>query len=145
MVDPLSTIASVTAVLTFSIQSCRYIGQFISQVHDAPNEVRKYQLCLQALTATFCELLKICDMKDFVSGIELPCEFSSRLSTCNKDITDMSTRIRRITGGLDGGKMAKAWSRVKYTIFDEQRLESFFERIQIYQATFTLDLIAFIA
>lgn len=143
MADPLSIIASVTAVLTFSIQACRYIGEFVSQVHGAPTEIRQYQLCLQALTATFYELLKLCNVNNLANDLKLPPEFNSRLISCKDDIEGMRMRIDRIAGSLDNGKVVKTWARMKFALFNDRQLEKFFGRVQIYQATFTLDLIAF--
>ena len=134
-------VANITAVLTVSIQSCRYIDNFFSQVSEAPVEVQQYQVCLRALSATFCELRSICDGPDATIDSIFPSDFDERLLVCKRYLAETTIFVDRLQNGMERGKLIKSWSRAKYALFVSKRLKRSSNRLQTYQTTFTLDLI----
>jgi hypothetical protein len=141
MAEPLSLAVNIASALAFSIQSCRYLGNFFAQISGAPTEVERHQLCFQALTATFSELRSICSDRVTANESEFPPDFRSRLEACNKDLQDMQLFVHSINNKLEGSKLIRNWARVKYAMVADQRLKKFSSRLVMYQATFTLDLI----
>ena len=140
MADPLSITASVASVLTISIQTCRFLGTFFSQISEAPADAEQYQLFFRALIAAFCELQIICNDKTNTGGTLFPPDFKDRLESCKEDLEEMQTFVEGINYEMKGKKLKKTWTRISYVLFADERLKKFRIRLQIYQATFMLDL-----
>ncbi|USP79462.1 hypothetical protein yc1106_06736 [Curvularia clavata] len=142
MADPLSIAASIASLLTLGIQSCRFLSNFFSKISDAPVEARLYQLCFQAMDATFCELQAICESWPATGEVTFPMGFEDRLTSCMKDLQSVDAFIRKAQPDIYTTTMKRAWAKVKYAMFADDRLGKFSVRLQQYQASFTLDLIA---
>jgi hypothetical protein len=141
MADPLSIAASIASLLTISIQSCRYISNFFTQVSSAPAEVSFYRLCFQALHATFSELQIIFTDCSLVGVVLFPPGFDHRLESCKKDLEAVQAIINDMEQKMKGTRMRRTWASINNTLFTHERLEKFSNRLQQYQALFTLDLI----
>ena len=140
MADPISITASVASILTISIQTCRYLGASFSQISEAPKEAEQYQLFFRALIAAFCELRKICGDSAAPGVCPFPPDFKDRLESCKEDLEEMQAFVDGIDKNMKGKKMKKTWTRISYVLFADERLKKFMNRLQMYQATFMLDL-----
>lgn len=141
MADPLSSAASLIAVLGFSLQSCKYLVGFFQGIAGAPTHVRHNVLWLQALHSTLSELHGLSkDIHFHCAHIELPSGFNARIEECKTDLLETESRIRRVSQNLQGTRMLQTWTRVKYSFAADQWLANFFRRLQTYHTVFTLDL-----
>jgi hypothetical protein len=142
MADPLSIAASIASLLTLGIQSCRCLDKFFSKISDAPVEVKLYQLCFQAMDATFCELQTICGSWPTTGEVTFPIGFAKRLTSCTEDLQSVDAFIRRVELDMGTTRVKRTCAKVKYAMFADDRLGKLSVRLQQYQASFTLDLIA---
>jgi len=142
MADPLSCVANITAILGFTTHSCHYLFEFFTKIVDAPTEIRHHILWLRALQSTFSELqVLVGDGRLRNIFMHLPPGFDSRLRGACSDLQEVEQRVRRIAGRLKKGGMIQTWARFKYAFSGDQWLKKFLERLQTYQAIFTLDLL----
>lgn len=142
MADPLSTAASVTALLTFSIHSCRYLHNFFSDISDAPAEVKHYLLSLEALAATFSELRNISNDTITCTDSVFTDDFRRRLKLCKMELGEMQALLRGMGSKMQGKMLVRSWGRVKFALSDKELLKEFWSRLSMQQSVFTLDLIA---
>ena len=52
----------------------------------------------------------------------------------------MQALVDSIDKRMKGKKLKKSWARISYVLFADERLKKFMNRLQMYQATFMLDL-----
>lgn len=141
MPDPLSITASVIAILTFAIQSCRYLSDCLSQVSHAPVEVKNHQVFLQDLAVTLIELRSICNDITVIGKIQVSINFENRLLSCRDDLQEMRLFVQSTRQRMEGGKLLKNWSRVKYALFSEPRFKRFAKRLQQHRIALSTDML----
>lgn len=142
MPDPFSCAANAVALLGVAAHSCQCLFNVITKIADAPADIQQHLVWLQALRSTFSELQKLAGdarLRDIF--LDLPEGFNSRLQEALADLQRVERRVRQIADRLKKRGMVHAWARVKFAFSGDQWIKKFFERLQTYQATFTLDLL----
>lgn len=72
--------------------------------------------------------------------VELPATSDDCLNECAADLRAMALRVDRVRYKLERSRFRRTWTQIRYTLFEEQGLKDFFERVHMYQTTFSLDL-----
>ena len=141
MADPFSCAANVVAILGVGARSCQFLFDLINKFADAPEHVQQRIVWLRALHSTFCELQNLAGEALLRDDLwSLPDGFPSRLQDAVTDLRCIERRLSRVEERLKKRGIAHAWARAKFAFDGDRWLKAFFERLQMYQATFTLDL-----
>ena len=141
MADPFSAAANVITILGVAARSCHYLFELITKVADAPDDVQQTLEWLHALHSTFCELEKLASDAVFRDVfLDVPQGFTSRLQRSVADLAGMERRLHKVVDKLKKRGLVHAWARTKFALDGDRWMKKFYERLQMYQATFTLDL-----
>lgn len=141
MADPISIAASLISILTLAGGTCRQLSEYFTRIARVPATVRHCSLWLTTLASTFDKLKTLgSEIRLYHQSIELPEGFNGRLRECTVDLQAIERRVGRVRQNLGKNRVLCTWTRVKYTILDERCLQEFFQRLQMYQSTFSLDL-----
>jgi hypothetical protein len=141
MADPFSAAANVITVLGVAARSCQYLLELCTKFADAPDDVQQTLVWLHALHSTFCALEKLAGdavLRDVF--LDVSDGFASRLQYSVADLAAMERRLRKVADKLKKRGLMHAWARTKFAFDGDRWMKKFYERLQMYQATFTLDL-----
>lgn len=139
MADPLSVSVSVLTLVGIAGESCQHLFNFLRTVSEAPKEVQRQIATLQALASTLRNIESL--GKDDCAGVGFTSEFRVRIDECMVDLHAIESRIRKVNDQMEGGKTRRTWARLKWSLTADLWLNKFFARVQIYQASFALDLL----
>ena len=122
--DGISAVASVTALITFALQSSTFIYQFLHTVRDGPKRVvdlaRRVDGLHQSLRqiAGLIQLAESSDEDDSHNG-RCPSEYlRSALFLCADDLQGIQTKISNLKVCKDN-KVRKVWSAIKHVLGSE--------------------------
>lgn len=144
MADPVSIAASCITVLSTAIWACRQLSKCIDRIAKVPRTVQHCSLLLKSLASTFDQLRSLGrEVHLHSQPIELPEKFDDRLNECVTDLQMIEKRMSQVRQSLERNRLRRTWTQMKFNVFDEPHLKEFFERLQLYQSAFSLDLITF--
>lgn len=142
MGDPLSIAASLIAVLGLAGGVCRQLSDYFNRIAKVPTTVQHCSAWLATLASTFDKIQLLgSEIHLLNQPIQLPEGFHHRLNECTADLQAIERRVDRIRKNLGRNRALRTWARVKYTMLDEQCLQEFFQRLQMYQSMFSLDFV----
>lgn len=147
MADPLSTTASVVAVVGFAAESSKTIFKVFRGFTSMPANVQESMQSLKSLQITMTNLqqsgLKLDPNHKFSS------HFCSRLNECLKDLNAFKIKIAKIEAQFGSkrtrkhnleGKVRRSCERIRWMLKDEQEIVKFFDKVKIYYIEFSLEL-----
>lgn len=141
MADPISIAASLIAIVTLAGSACRHISDGLVRIAKVSVTVQHSSLRLQVLASTFDQLQSLgTEIHLHNQPVKLPATFNDRLKECAADLQAMTLRVDRVRHKLESNRFLRAWTQMRYTLFEEQCLKNFFERVHMYQTTFSMDL-----
>lgn len=136
MPDPLSTTASVFAVIGFAAGLSGVLYRFVSSIRDAPKEISHLTAELEALSGTFASIEAI--SRDLPSRNALSVEFLGRLRSCMAEFEDLERSVRKLERYL---KQNPVMAKVRWP-YGEPSAVQFSRRLRSYHVTFSLALTA---
>lgn len=136
--DPLSSTASTIAIIGFAGRTCQYLYEFLNTVSHAPKEIQQHASMLKALSSTLAAIENL--SQHLPADVALSSEFCVQLSECMTDFRVAEDKMKKLNERLDKGHMRRTWARVRWFTSD-QYLRSFFARMQVYHANFSLYLL----
>ncbi len=148
MAEPLSTTASVIAVVGFAAQTSQIMFKFFHGVASMPAKVHESLLALKSLHVTMTHLQQCGTKLD--PKYKFPTHFCHRLSECLNDLKTFEAKIGKIDAnfGKKGsrkrdwdGKTRRSWERVRWLLVGEQETGKFLENVKVYQNGFFLELL----
>jgi hypothetical protein len=138
MAEALSVTANIFAVVSFAGESSKFLFEFFRAASGAPEEIQHQILTLRTLCSIFASIHAL--------GSLLPREhawtndFQDRLTACTADLHNVESKLKKLHGRLEKGGLWKTWAKIKWTA-DDYYWQRFFARVQMYHATFSLDLL----
>ena len=142
MADPISIAASLITVLTLAGCTCRQLSAYFTRIAKVPTTVQRCSLWLMSLASTFDKLKSLgSEIHLYHYLIQLPEGFNDRLRECTVDLQAIERRVGQVRQNLGRNCVLRTWARIKYTALDEQCLQEFLQRLQMYQSAFSLDFI----
>lgn len=148
MAEPLSTTASIMAVVGFAAESSKIMFKFFHGVNSMPANVHESLLALKSLHVTMTNLQQSGTKLD--PKYKFPTHFCHRLSECLHDLKAFEAKIGKIDAkfGKKGtrkcdwdGKTRRSWERVRWLLVGEQETGKFLEKVKAYQNEFFLELL----
>jgi len=134
--DPLSSAASVIAVIQLTGSLVKLCGGYIQEVKDARDEISTLQQAIAGLQGTLQDLDKFLQSND---GKALPT--SSRLAS---NITDCLSDLRALEARLDPGKgktlMRKVGLRALKWPLKRKEVDGVVRNLERYKSSFLLSL-----
>ncbi len=138
--DPFSTVAGVLALLDAVCKSSKFIHVFFRGIVDGPSIVHGHCVLLEVLQNKFLQLQEICALAEPQDNHVL--RLSTNLSLCLKDLNIAESRIATVNCNMKSGKSRRTRAIVRWAVFKgDPWVDRFFDRVKIWQSTFTCDLI----
>lgn len=139
MCDPLSATASVITVAGVAAQTCEYLYKTVRCLSDAPKEVRRHVVALQALQSTLTGIAAL--EKDIPNPGIFTEEFKIRLRECISDLQAMEQHAKPFQQQFDEGTARRTWAKVRWSSVDHKyRLKKYLARIESHYAILSLGL-----
>lgn len=148
MADPFSTVASIITVAGLAVTSTKALVGLCRDMSSIPLEVNQALQALRSLHATLTDLQQA-TTKPSSNYIFSPL-FCTRIHDCQTDLAKFETKLSRISSIFDEKcksarslkRMAKTtWEKAKWVGKVEQETAKFLDRIRLYQAEFSLELV----
>jgi hypothetical protein len=137
MTDILSTTANVLATIGFSAGFCNILYKLVLSIGNAPQEIHKLALELEALSTAFAGIEVI--SRDLPSHNALSGEFIGQLRSCMADLGDLERSVRRLEKSLNQDTVKKSLARVQWQYQGPFAIQ-FARRVQLYHITLSLAL-----
>ena len=148
MVEPLSTTASVLAVVGFAAEYSKTVFNFFRGIASTTANVHESFLALKSLHITMTNLQQTGTKLD--PKYKFPTHFCHRLSECLNDLKKFEIKISKIDAKFAkkksckrdwDGKARRSWERVRWLLIGEQETGRFLEKVKSYQNEFFLELL----
>lgn len=151
MAEPLSTTASVMAVIGFAAESSKLMFRSFHGAASMPARVHEFSVALKALNVTLTNLRQTGTKLD--PKYSFPAHFCSRLNECLDDLRSFEAKLKKIDV-IFGKKNQKkyAWDgkprrmreRIRWQLLGEQEMGRFWEKMKLYQSEFSLELLCLV-
>ena len=148
MAEPLSSTASVIAVVACATESTKFLFKFFRDISRVPENVRQLHRALESLHITLSALQDAIISSD--SDLQFSPHLRQRLRECLRHLKAWSSKIARLDSETDQSrsnrhpwerKTRRSWQKVKWLIAGEQELGHFLEIIKLYHTEFSLELL----
>ena len=148
MAEPLSTAASIIAVVSFAAESSKVMFKFFEGIAHAPANIHESALALKSLYMTLTNLQQSGTKLD--PKYKFPAHFCGRLNDCLTDLKTFEAKIGKIDAkfGKQGtrqhywdGTTRRSCERVRWLLVGERETRRFLERVKMYQNEFFLELL----
>lgn len=148
MAEPLSSTASVIAVVVCAAESTEFLFRFFRDTSRVPETVRQLHKALKSLHITLTALQDAGTTSN--SHVQFSSHLRQRLRECLTHFEAWSSKIARIDSEIDQSrsnrhqwerKTRRSWQKVKWLIAGEQEFSHFLETIKLYHAEFSLELL----
>ena len=139
MGDPLSSTASILALVNLAAQSSGCLYNFFRSFSEASEDLRHHANTLQALQSSFIAISalwdEISDPTIFVPG------FQARMQECLLDLQALERLIKSTRIRCEGDGIERIWARLRWASVDQKaKLKRYLEKIETHRDTFSLDL-----
>ena len=140
MGDPLSSTASILALVNLAAQSSGWLYSFFRSYSEASEDLRHHANTLQALQSSFIGIStlqhQISDPTIFVPG------FQARMQECMLDLQALEKLIKSSRIRCQGDNLERIWARLRWASVDQKaKVKRYLERIERHRDAFSLDLV----
>lgn len=147
MAEPLSTIASILAVLGFAAESSKIILKICRGVSSMPNDVCQSLQSLQSLHEIMANLQKT--GANLGSSRNFPAHLCARLGEYLEDLKQFEAKLNRIHTKIGKKahkheweeKVIMSWQRIRWALKGEEEIRRFFEKMKLYHIEFSMALL----
>jgi hypothetical protein len=138
--EVISAAASILALIEGTCKSTKYIYRFFHNVADGPLEVRNHCVSIKALENNLLELQILCSTVQL--GTQQITLLSHDVQQCLVEIQAAEKRIKQIDKDFAAEIVHRTWTKIKYGLRREGPwLEKFFDRVKVWNNTFTFNLV----
>ena len=116
--DGVSAVASVAALVTTALQSCKVIYQAISAVRDRPKQIDELSTSISSLEQILHQVARLIENAEQLGGSLNAVVFEAFppfLAACAKDLTKLQAKLSKLEGNQIN-RIRKSWSMVKHIL-----------------------------
>ena len=148
MAEPLSSTASVLAIIACAAESTKVLLKFFRNISRVPENVRHLHVALKSLHITLTSLHDASTRSS--SNLHFSSHLRHRLRECLIHLEAWSSKIAKVDNAIDKDrpschqwkhKTQRSWQKVKWLLAGEQDISHFLEIIRLYHTEFSLELL----
>lgn len=111
--------AAVIAVITFSLQSTKFVYQTIEEIRDGPSVVNELAERARRLDGVLQQLLQLAEHSERSARVHDPSiwkPLETKASQCSSDLQETTSKLKALDLDKTKHHLEKAWKRIKVSL-----------------------------
>lgn len=136
--DPLSITASVLTLVATAGHSCVYVSSLIKHTSNAPDDIKRQCVAIDALSATFGRLGTL--LTTIPASVQINAEFAQHLNNFIIEVKEVEHLTNGANELISRRGVGSTRARVKWALGGEKRWRAFIENMALWNTIFSNEL-----